>query len=92
MLSRAEVARRFVAGESGSNANMRIEKKGEQSILFSYATPIAWREPESLILSEVKYSQTTTRQQKAIYRAARDEGYRAVVVGKRNTLMERVDN
>lgn len=77
MLSRNAVAEKFVKGELARNANMRVEQDGPTTVLYSYETPIAWKRGSSLEISNATYSQTTSRQQRAIFSAATSAGYRA---------------
>lgn len=55
-----EVAKAFLKGEHFSKCRS-ISTDGEK--IFSYSTPIAWRDGEVIVITPEKYSVTTSRQQ-----------------------------
>lgn len=73
MKTNAQVAAAFIAGESAHSANMH----STGTILYSYATPIAYREsPDRIRVSTQHHSPTTTSHHSHLWTAAHEAGYR----------------
>lgn len=72
MANRTDIIKAFQYGaEKGKASSLSIKKTGKGTSLYSYATPIAYRDDRgNIYMTDKKFSQTTTVQQNSLKRSA----------------------
>jgi hypothetical protein len=69
-MSNAEVFRAFAEGREATGGNVRSVAEGRYHVLYSYSTPIAYRDELGAAFDDRSYSNTTSRQRSQAMRAA----------------------
>jgi len=70
MANRNDILNKFVYGETrGKASSLSISKEGKGTALYSYATPIAYRDKQgNIYATDKKFSKSTTTQQNSLKR------------------------
>ena len=86
MVNRTDIVKAFIhGGEKGKASSLSISRRGNATLLYSFATPIAYRDNKGKIYAtDKKFSQTTTVQQNALKREGK------VTVEKNNLYKKRL--
>lgn len=72
----AQVAAAFVRGDTAQSLHMRCQEHARGFVLYSYQTPIAFRQDDgSIRVSSQRHSITTTRHHSELWSAAYAAGY-----------------
>lgn len=71
MADRNDIINKFVYGETrGKSSSLSISKESKGTALYSYATPIAYRDSKgNIYATDKKFSRTTSKQQTALKNA-----------------------
>lgn len=57
-------------GQLNPDASTRALLRSAEFVIYSYATPIAWRSGDQWVISRERYSRTTSRHQSYLYALA----------------------